>query len=264
MLNSAREGIACVGEVYQHPKYYEIAFSFRDIGAEVDVFEELIQRYSRIPVTRLLEVGCGPAPHLSELTQRGYTYIGLDLSEEMLAYAHNRAQTLQAPTTFIVADMRYFRLHAPVDFAFVLLGSLFVQSTTDLTAHFDAMSLALEPGGLYLLDWCINFTTHAGRPETWTLAQDGITVTTTYEARIVNAVEQTIEERLTLAVEEPSRTVTLHEVTVRREVYPQEFLLFLAQRADFEFIGWWNNWDITRPLNGTQAIQRPITVVRRV
>jgi SAM-dependent methyltransferase len=264
MLNSAREGIACMGEVYQHPKYYEIAFSFRDIGAEVDVFEALIQRYSRTPVTRMLEVGCGPAPHLAELTQRGYTYIGLDLSEAMLTYAHNRAQALQASALFIVADMRHFRLHAPVDFAFVLLGSLFVQSTTDLTAHFDAMSLALKPGGLYLLDWCITFTPNAGRHETWTLAQDRITVTTTYEACMVNAAEQTIEERLTLAVEEPSSTVTLREVTVRREVYPQEFLLFLAQRADFEFIGWWNNWDITRPLDGTQAIQRPITVVRRV
>jgi hypothetical protein len=25
--------------VYENPKYYEIAFSFRDIGAEVDTFE---------------------------------------------------------------------------------------------------------------------------------------------------------------------------------------------------------------------------------
>jgi hypothetical protein len=45
---------------------------------------------------------------------------------------------------------------------------------------------------------------------------------------------------------EPSRQATLREVTVRREVYPQEFLLFLAQRPEFEFIGWWNHWDVTR------------------
>ncbi len=29
-----------MSELYDHPKYYEIAFSFRDIPAEVDLFEE--------------------------------------------------------------------------------------------------------------------------------------------------------------------------------------------------------------------------------
>jgi SAM-dependent methyltransferase len=146
-----------VGEVYQHPKYYEIAFSFRDVGAEVAVFEDVIRQYSRIPVTRMLEVGCGPAPHLPELTRRGHAYVGLDLSQAMLAYAYDRAQALQVSATFIEADMRHFHLPEPVDFAFMLLGSLFVQSTADLTAHFDAMGQALKPGSLYLLDWCITF-----------------------------------------------------------------------------------------------------------
>ena len=61
-----------MGDLYQHPKYYEIPFSYRDIGAEVDVFDDLIRQYSRIPVTRMLEVGCGPATHLPELNRRGY------------------------------------------------------------------------------------------------------------------------------------------------------------------------------------------------
>jgi SAM-dependent methyltransferase len=78
---------ASVNELYQNPKYYEIAFSFRDIPTEVDVFEGVITQYSRIPVSCVLELGCGPAPHLEELARRGYTYVGLDLSGPMLAYA---------------------------------------------------------------------------------------------------------------------------------------------------------------------------------
>ena len=252
-----------MGHLYQYPKYYEIAFSFRDISAEVDVFDDLIRRYSRIPVSRMLEVGCGPAAHLSELTRRGYAYVGLDLSSAMLAYARDRAQSLQASATFVEADMLNFRLPQQVDFAFVLLDSLFVQNTTELTAHFDAMGQALKPGGLYLLDWCINFVTRAGRHDTWTLAQNGITVTTTYEANSFNVVDQTIEEIITLAVEDSNRQMTLRDVTIRRDIYPQEFLLFLAQRPDFEFIGWWNNWDVAQPLDGTRAINRPITIVRK-
>jgi hypothetical protein len=61
-----------VSEVYHNPKYYELAFSFRDIPAEVDVFEALVKQYSRIPVSHVLELGCGPAPHLAEHNgQRG-------------------------------------------------------------------------------------------------------------------------------------------------------------------------------------------------
>lgn len=43
---------------------------------------------------------------------------------------------------------------------------------------------------------------------------------------------------------------------MRREIYPQEFLLFLAQHPDFEFVGWWNNEDVTQPFDVTQAINR--------
>ena len=34
-------------ELYDSPEYYEIAFSFRDIPAEVDLFEECFKRFSQ-------------------------------------------------------------------------------------------------------------------------------------------------------------------------------------------------------------------------
>lgn len=99
-----------------------------------------IHQYSQIPVTRMFEVGCGPASHLPELIRRGYGYVGLDLSPDMLAYARSRVQDLQASVLFVEADIRSFHLPEQVDFAFVLLDSLFVQNTAELTAHFDMMS----------------------------------------------------------------------------------------------------------------------------
>lgn len=39
-----------MSNLYDNPKYYEIAFSFRDIHAEVDVFEEYFKCFSQIPV----------------------------------------------------------------------------------------------------------------------------------------------------------------------------------------------------------------------
>jgi SAM-dependent methyltransferase len=250
--------------VYQHPKYYELAFSFRDIPAEVDVFEAVIKRYSRIPVGRMLELGCGPAPHLPELARRGYTYVGVDLSQPMLAYAQQRAASLGATATFQEANMLDFQLEEPVDFAFLLLGSLFARNTVEVRSHFDAVGRALKGGGVYLLDWCVQFAPPAARAESWEMAHDDVAVKTTYQVHPVNPVEQTVEECLTLEAIDAGVQTVLRDVRVRRDIYPQEFLLLLASRSDFEFVGWWNNWDLTAPLDGTEAIKRPIAVVRRV
>jgi hypothetical protein len=68
-----------------------------------------------------------------------------------------------------------------------------------------------------------------------------IRVKTTYRVMPVNPVEQTVEESTTLEVEDASMHTVLREILVRRDIYLQEFLLLMANRSDFEFIGWWNN-----------------------
>ena len=64
-----------------------------------------------------------------------------------------------------------------------------------------------------------------------------LTVRTTYQLKPVNPVEQTVEEIITLEAEDAGTPVVLREVLVRREIYPQEFLLLMASRSDFEFVG---------------------------
>ncbi|MBD3403345.1 class I SAM-dependent methyltransferase, partial [candidate division GN15 bacterium] len=73
--------------LYDYPQYYQAAFAFRDIERETTFLAETIDRYSAVPVDRVLEIGCGPAPHAGELIRRGYHYLGLDNSRVMLNYA---------------------------------------------------------------------------------------------------------------------------------------------------------------------------------
>jgi hypothetical protein len=77
-------------------------------------------------------------------------------------------------------------------------------------------------------------------------------------------VEQIIEERFTLEVEDEGAKRVFRDTSLLRQIYPQEFLLFVAARSDFEFVGWWNNWDLTQPLDGTQEIGRPIILLRKL
>lgn len=112
-----------MSNLYDNPKYYEIAFSFRDIPAEVDVFENGFKRFSRIPVKSVLELGCGNSPHMEEFIRRGYRYNGLDLSKAMLEYSRQKASDIGAEVNLVHGNMVDFSLETLVDFVYITLGS---------------------------------------------------------------------------------------------------------------------------------------------
>ena len=143
--------------LYDYPDYYELAFSFRDISREVTCLENLFSRYAKIEVSRMLELACGPSPYLEELCRRGYEYHGLDLNERMLAARRKKVTENTWAAEFHKASMIDFSLDTTYQFAFVALGSLYARNTEELYTHFKSVARVLEPGGLYMLDWCVQF-----------------------------------------------------------------------------------------------------------
>lgn len=253
-------------ELYNNPKYYEIAFSFRDIPAEVDVFEQCFKRFSRIPVKSVLELGCGNSPHMEELVKRRYQYYGLDLSEAMLEYSRDKTLRIGAEANLIHADMNDFSLDTMVDFVYVLLGSLSVKSTSELMSHFNSVARVLKNGGLYLLDWCVKFDPPwvAESGGTWEVEREGIDVKTMVSWKLINRVEQTFEEIITQEVSDHGKKLNLIDQVIKKAIFPQEFLCFISNSEHFEFVGWWNNWDLSQPLEQEDKIDRPIALVRRI
>lgn len=253
--------------LYDHPRYYEIAFSFRDIPGEVDVMEDCFRRYARIPVKRVLELGCGPAPHMPEWVRRGYAYIGLDINPTMLAYAGDKAAALGLPATLVRGDMRRFSLDSPVDFAYTLLGSLFVETTPELLDHLGCVARILRPGGLYLLESCIHFAWDEAFMEAqdhWVMEQDGITVSVSFEkADPTDYPAQVSRDVMVARVYDGERVLRLESLERTRLIFPQEFLLLLEKTGAFEFVGWWNCWNLEEPMERAQEVDRPITLTRR-
>jgi len=254
-----------MANLYDNPKYYEIAFSFRDIPTEVDLFEECFRRFSEIPVRSILELGCGNCPHMEELVKRGYEYTGLDLSRAMLDYSREKALRLGAQVNLVQGDMIDFVLGSKVDFVYVLLGSLAARNTSELLSHFHSVARALKKGGLYLLDWCIQFEPPGGLEgrDSWEIEQEGIRVKTTVSWKMMSRVEQTFEETIVLEVNDYGNKFDIVGDSVKRAIYPQEFLCLIKTLGDFEFVGWWNNWDLGQPLEKATRITRPIAIVRR-
>ncbi len=254
--------------LYDYPNYYELAFSFRDISREVTCFERLIERYAKVEVVRVLELACGPSPYLRELCQRDYEYHGLDLNEKMLAASRQKVTESAWTAQFHKASMIDFTLDATYQFAFVALGSLYARNSEELSTHFKSVARVLEPGGLFMLDWCVNF----GRPpayseegQSWRMEKNGVEVEVNVKLSSIDAAEQIVREVATLNVEDGGKTLTISSSDLRRVMYPQEFLLMVDAMDEFEFVGWWNDWDLDQPLSCvTGEISRPIVVIRRV
>lgn len=255
-----------MSNVYDYPQYYEIAFSFRDIEAEVDVLEDCIRRFSKVPVKRVLELGCGNCPHTLALCGRGYSYIGIDLNPQMLEFSRRKTQPIRDKVQLMRADMNRFELDEPVDFVFIQVGSLFVTDDESIRSHFDSVANALRPGGLYFLDGCITFSEDLAGPDgiTWELERDGIKVRTNVSWTAVNRARQLFNEKHTFDVDDNGKTVHVESTTLRRAIYPQEFLRIVDRHPAFEFVGWWHLWDLERPLDNIESPDRAIALIRRV
>jgi len=78
-----------MNRVYCHPRAYDLAFSYRDYPREVtkliDWYKEATQ--TNQPPRTMLELACGPARYPIEFSRNGIGATGLDLSEDMCAYA---------------------------------------------------------------------------------------------------------------------------------------------------------------------------------
>ena len=237
-------------EAYRFPEYYDIAFAVDDLAREVDFFEAAIGEFSRVPVRRVLEIACGTAPYLAEWQRRGYRYCGLDLSPAMLDAARARAGHLGIAADFVPADMRDFDASSigPVDLAYVLLGSIYVGSNREFLRHLDRVAQTLAPGGLYLLDSVVWFEIWSDYRRRWTRRRGGIRVRMTYRAEPIDRIAQTYNEFITLDVDDHG---TRHQITSRvptKIFFPQEFLCLVELSPGFEFVGWFNDFNLAAPL----------------
>lgn len=95
----------------------------------------------------LLDLGCGPGVNTRSLTEISESYIGLDLSANMLAMARQRtcAEHLAAHAQFIHADMD--NLPLANDCVDVIYSSLAIQWSANPRGLVKQLERVLKPGG---------------------------------------------------------------------------------------------------------------------
>lgn len=114
---------------------------------------ENLEKY-RLPAgAEIVDVACGTGVITTELAKNGYQMIGLDLSQDMLKHAKDRAESAGLPIRFVRADMRTFQLQQKTPCVISThdsLDHLFEDDELDLA--FQQISNAIRPQGLFLFD----------------------------------------------------------------------------------------------------------------
>jgi SAM-dependent methyltransferase len=105
-----------------------------------------------VPGAKVLEVCCAHSRHGIPLAQRGCRVTGVDISEEFITIARQRAQQAGVETEFIVADVRKLPVAGPFDAA-IQMGNCFgYVDAGQMLAYLRQLAPVLRPGAGLLLD----------------------------------------------------------------------------------------------------------------
>jgi SAM-dependent methyltransferase len=133
---------------------YDLFYGDKDYEAECNLLEQVFKKHGK-GVKNILDIGCGTGNHSIPLARRGYEVHGVDLSENMLAHAVEKAQkeTIKHPPVFSQGDARNVDLGKQFDVVLMMFAVLGYQLTNDdVLAALRTVRKHLKPGGLFIFD----------------------------------------------------------------------------------------------------------------
>ena len=136
--------------------YYDLLYQDKDYKSEIDYIDSLIKRGCPTAES-ILELGCGTGAHAEHLARKGYTVMGVDMSEGMVAAANQRKERLPADIAsrmnFAVGDIRTVRFECKYDAVISLFHVLSYQtSNEDVLSAFETAKQHLSDSGVFIFD----------------------------------------------------------------------------------------------------------------
>ncbi|NPA80308.1 MAG: class I SAM-dependent methyltransferase [Thermotogae bacterium] len=127
---------------------YDLLFDDIDYEGWALYISKLLN-FARIPVRRILEVGCGTGNLTRELVKLGYEVVGVDVSEGMLKVAQKKLPDVR----FLRADVREMDLGEQFDAVISTFDSLNnLLTEADLARAFGRIRAHLKPRGIFVGD----------------------------------------------------------------------------------------------------------------
>lgn len=123
-----------------------------DYAAVVDFYRQILAREGLQPRTAV-DLACGTGSVALLLARSGMKVTAVDMSEEMLCVASQKAQELDEPPRFICQKLQALYLPRGVDLAVCALDSLdYITEPKDCAEAIRRIYRALNPGGCFIFD----------------------------------------------------------------------------------------------------------------
>ena len=123
-----------------------------DYDGVVEFYEVLLQREGFSPRS-VVDLACGTGSLTVRLAQKGYKVMGVDLSEDMLTVASQKAWDLGLQIPFVRQPLEKLYLHRGVDLAVCGLDSLdYITDPACCKRAIERIYKALNPGGCFIFD----------------------------------------------------------------------------------------------------------------
>jgi len=131
---------------------YDRLTSDVDYESIVDFYWEILNREGVKPRTAV-DLACGTGSVTVLLAKRGLKVTGVDLSEEMLTQAYDKAQRVHPRPRFVRQSLQRLYLDRGVDLAVCALDSLdYITTPDDCAQAIRRVYKCLNPGGVFLFD----------------------------------------------------------------------------------------------------------------
>ena len=123
-----------------------------DYRATVAFYGEILDREGLHPRTAV-DLACGTGSVSVLLAQKGLRVTGVDMSEEMLTVAQQKASSLENPPLFACERLERLALPRGVDLAVCALDSLdYITNPADCAEAIRRVYRVLNPGGIFIFD----------------------------------------------------------------------------------------------------------------
>ena len=123
-----------------------------DYAAVVDFYWQILEKEKLQPRTAV-DLACGTGSVTLLLAEKGLQVTGVDLSEEMLCVAAQKAQGMDNPPFFACQLLQQLHLPKGVDLAVCALDSLdYITDPEDCALAIRRIYKALNPGGCFIFD----------------------------------------------------------------------------------------------------------------
>lgn len=138
--------------------YQDLAVSYDrltndiDYTAVVDFYRQIIDAEGLNPRTAV-DLACGTGSVALLLARSGMQVTAVDMSEEMLCVAAQKAGNLENPPMFVRQKLQQLHLPKGVDFAVCALDSMdYITDPADCAEAIRRVYKVLNPGGIFIFD----------------------------------------------------------------------------------------------------------------